>query len=90
MIPRPEPSERISRNNSTFSEIWLRMLYGVRDAVTGAAPPQVPAVTVAQAQRTNASPAGQLIYVTDEAGGAVLAVSDGTNWRRQTDRAVIS
>jgi hypothetical protein len=30
------------------------------------------------------------IYVSDEAGGAVLAFSDGTNWRRVTDRAVVS
>jgi len=34
--------------------------------------------------------AGQMIYVTDEAGGAVIAFSDGTNWRRMTDRAVVS
>lgn len=31
-----------------------------------------------------------LIYVTDEVGGAVLAFSDGTNWRRVTDRAIVS
>lgn len=34
--------------------------------------------------------AGQLIYVSDESGGAVQAFSDGTNWRRVTDRAIIS
>lgn len=34
--------------------------------------------------------AGKTILVTDEAGGAVLAFSDGTAWRRVTDRAVIS
>jgi hypothetical protein len=34
--------------------------------------------------------AGQIIYVPDEAGGAVLAFSDGTSWRRTTDRAVVS
>jgi hypothetical protein len=33
---------------------------------------------------------GQCIYVSDETGGAVLAFSDGTNWRRATDRAVVS
>ncbi len=33
---------------------------------------------------------GGMIYVTDEAGGAVPAFSDGTNWRRVTDRAVVS
>lgn len=31
-----------------------------------------------------------MIFVTDEAGGAVPAFSDGANWRRVTDRAVIS
>ena len=31
-----------------------------------------------------------LIYVTDETGGAVPAFSDGTNWRRITDRAIVS
>ncbi|MCG7851455.1 MAG: hypothetical protein MIO92_02930 [Methanosarcinaceae archaeon] len=30
------------------------------------------------------------IYISDEAGGAVIAFSDGTNWRRVTDRAIIS
>ena len=34
--------------------------------------------------------AGQIIHVSDEAGGAVLAFSDGTSWRRVTDRAVVS
>lgn len=33
---------------------------------------------------------GALAYITDEAGGAVLAVADGANWRRTTDRAIIS
>ena len=33
---------------------------------------------------------GHLVYVTDETGGAVTAVSDGVNWRRQTDRAVVA
>ena len=37
-----------------------------------------------------AAGAGQIIYVSDEAGGAVLAFSDGANWRRVTDRAVVS
>lgn len=31
-----------------------------------------------------------MIYVTDETGGTIPAFSDGTNWRRVSDRAVIS
>jgi hypothetical protein len=38
----------------------------------------------------SATPAGQMIYVSNESGGAVPAFSDGTNWRRVTDRAIIT
>ncbi len=38
----------------------------------------------------SASVAGTLIYVTDEAGGAVPAFADGVDWRRVTDSAVVS
>jgi hypothetical protein len=31
-----------------------------------------------------------MIYVSDETGGPVPAFSDGTNWRRVTDRAIVS
>jgi hypothetical protein len=31
-----------------------------------------------------------VIYVSNEAGGATLAFSDSTNWRRVQDRAVVS
>ena len=31
-----------------------------------------------------------IIYVSDETSGSTLAFSDGTNWRRVQDRAVVS
>lgn len=31
-----------------------------------------------------------IIYVSNETGGATLAFSDGSNWRRVQDRAVVS
>ena len=31
-----------------------------------------------------------IIYVSNETGGATLAFSDGTDWRRVQDRAVVS
>lgn len=34
--------------------------------------------------------AGQMIFVTDETGGATPAFHDGTNWRRTADRAIVS
>ena len=38
----------------------------------------------------SATQQGQMIYVSDETGGATMAFSDGTNWRRITDRAIVS
>jgi len=57
-------------------------------APTFTAPPTLPSYTVATLP--SASPAFQTIGVSDESGGAVLAFSDGTNWRRVTDRAIVS
>lgn len=34
--------------------------------------------------------AGDMIFVSNESGGAVPAFFDGTNWRRVTDRAIVS
>jgi hypothetical protein len=31
-----------------------------------------------------------VVYVSNEAGGATIAFSDGANWRRVTDRAIVS
>ncbi len=38
----------------------------------------------------NAAQPGQMIYVSDETGGPVMAFSDGSNWRRITDRTIVS
>ncbi len=37
-----------------------------------------------------ASWTGGIVYVSNEAGGATVAFSDGTNWRRAADRAIVS
>lgn len=36
------------------------------------------------------NPFSSLIFVYDETGGATLAFSDGTDWRRLQDRAIVS
>ena len=48
----------------------------------------LPSYTVSTLPSTN--PAGGMLFVTDETGGSVPAFSDGTNWRRVTDRAIVS
>jgi hypothetical protein len=53
-------------------------------------PPKLPSYTVAALPSAATYGAGSMIYVSDETGGAVVAFSDGTDWRRMTDRAVVS
>lgn len=50
--------------------------------------PVLPSYTVGTLP--SAATAGAMIYVTDEVGGAVPAFADGTNFRRVTDRAIVS
>jgi hypothetical protein len=59
-------------------------------ALQVAGPVRVGSVAKASLPSASDTGAGALLHVTDEAGGAVLAFSDGTNWRRVTDRAVVS
>lgn len=44
----------------------------------------------AVANLPDASQPGQMIYVRDESGGATMAFSDGSNWRRIQDRVIVS
>lgn len=45
--------------------------------------------TVATVPAAATYPRG-IVFISDEVGGSVLAYSDATNWRRVTDRAIIS
>lgn len=60
-------------------------------ATTGSVYPTqfvLPLFTVSTLPSVN--PAGQMLFVTDETGGAIPAFSDGTNWRRISDAAIVS
>ena len=46
--------------------------------------------TVSEAGSITGMNAGDMIFVSDETGGATMAFYDGSNWRRLQDRAVIS
>ena len=62
---------------------------GVPGDVVGAI--QVPTYTVATAPSAATAGAGTVIYVSDgAAGSAILAVSDGTNWKRSDTGATIA
>lgn len=52
--------------------------------------PKAASFTVANAPSALRAGEGAMIYVSDETGGGVIAFSDGSDWRRVTDRQVIS
>ena len=49
----------------------------------------LPSFTVATLPSAPDNPQ-MMVYVSNETGGAVPAFSDGTNWRRVTDRAIVA
>jgi hypothetical protein len=59
-----------------------------RTAFSGSIKPA--SYTVAGLPSASDAGAGAMVFVTDENGGAVPAFSDGSDWRRVTDRAVVS
>jgi len=46
--------------------------------------------TVSVSDLPAVSPAGRLVFCSDETGGSTILFSDGTNWRRMQDRAIAS
>lgn len=55
-----------------------------------AGPVRVASYTVATLPSAATAGAGSMIFVSNETGGATLAYSDGSNWRRPQDRAVVT
>lgn len=66
---------------------WIRF---AATAINQLVAREVSAKAYTVATLPSAEVAGQIIYVSDESGGAVLAFSDGTDWLRVTDRVVVS
>ena len=78
-----------------FAEVrnisWKTVLemFGLTDSGASTVVFQAPTYTVAPLPAAATYPRG-VIYVSNETGGATLAFSDGTNWRRVQDRNVVS
>jgi hypothetical protein len=79
-------------NDSGVSSIYktISRSGGTATKETNAVPFVFPSYTVAGVPSASSMGAGAMIYVSNESGGAVIAFSDATNWRRVTDRAIIS
>ncbi len=80
----PAPIQaQLTGSDGRVTQVWVRWFDLIRTQFN-----VTPTYTVATLPANAA--AGSLAFVSDEAGGAVLAFSDGTNWRRCTDRAICS
>ena len=73
---------KVSPNGAAWSDAL------VLKASTGT--PRLPSFAATQLPSAAAAGAGAIVNVPDEIGGAVLAFSDGTAWRRVTDRLVVT
>lgn len=88
-ITAPRPDERLADGRGLVSRVWMAWVSRVTSAIGGREPRQAPRYTVANLPPA-ASWAGCDVHVSNEVGGYVPAFSDGTHWRRVTDRAIVS
>ena len=102
ILPKPPLLHEITRVNlylgtltRVLQEVISALAYRVNrmmsldgsDGMTG--PLVVKTYTVATVPTAADSTQG-IIYVSDETGGSIIAFSDGTNWRRVTDRTIVA
>jgi hypothetical protein len=87
-VVRTTGAQTLSGKTLASPEITGPLTVGGVTAITSTGIHQLRSYTVATVP--SASPAGQMIYVTNASGGAIPAFSDGTSWRRVTDRSVIN
>jgi hypothetical protein len=73
---------------NTSDQNILQLIHD-RTAVFGG-PVRLASYTVGTVPSASTAGAGAQIYVSNETGGATVAFSDGSSWRRVQDRAVIS
>lgn len=78
----------VTRSGAPTSE-WAPFFMRVARLLSGGAPFPLAAYTVATLPDAAAFK-DHMIIVSDESGGSIPAFSDGTNWRRSTDRAIVT
>ena len=87
------PAAPLRHNNPEEHRRLIAIRANVGLPIDGTKPMLAPLVNMAYTVATVPTASlwtGATIYVSDETGGAVMAFSDGTNWRRNTDRAIVS
>lgn len=88
LLTAPRADEQVLMGPA-FARVWWRWVSRVTLILSGREPMKVAEYTVADLPDA-AKWSRCIVYVTDEAGGEVLAVSDGSVWRRQTDLAEVT
>lgn len=88
MSLRPPPIRSPIHKEGYLPQVWTEWFTRLQQFI-GFSPFPLSQYTVASLPDAAANTA-TLIYVSDEAGGAIPCFSDGTNWRRMSDRAVVS
>ncbi len=86
-IKSPPFQDQTLMDTNRFSATWVRWLDAVYRTLSGKSPLPIASYNVASLPPISTA---EIIFVSDESGGAVLAFSDGTNWRRVTDRAIVT
>lgn len=86
----PEIINRIKIQPNLEFQAFIQRLIDAVNNVSLAGLVSCKSYTVATLPSASDKGAGKLVYVSDETGGAVIAFSDGTNWRRVTDRTIVS
>ena len=78
----------LESTDANLADVILDLANTTADIDDYLAAPVLPIYTVGTLP--TAATVGRLIYVSNESGGAVPAFSDGVNWRRVTDRAIVT
>lgn len=88
MLKRPVFRATLVNGEGFVSSVWRSWFQDLQNFI-GNAPFPLKSYTVSTVPTASAY-TGHVIYVSDETGGAQPAFSDGTNWRRFSDRTIIS
>jgi len=81
----------LASSNAGSAVNWIGGTRNVSVVLPASAPLIVPSYTVAELATLGASNyAGCSVYVSNESGGATMAYSNGTNWKRVYDNATVS
>lgn len=105
-LPRPPDIEAVASDSGRALELlaaWAHEMHQktqqivdtlAREKREASGPVPVPSVTVADLTGGTPKyrPGGEprVVFVSDESGGATLAFSEGNQWRRVQDRAVVT